>query len=353
MKRDSDSAAKRAGVSGFQIPKHLAFRIHPSLAPFIALLALVVFDVLFVPNFASIQVKQGRLFGAPIDVLHRAAPVMLLAIGMTLVIGTRGIDLSVGAVMAVTAAICASLATRGALPAYAVILVGLAASTAAGLWNGMLVAYIRIQPIVATLILMVAGRGLAQLITAGQIVTFDNRTLNFIAGGSILGLPFTVYIVAAVFLLTLFLARKTVLGTFIEAVGGNETAAAYSGINTALVKLFAYAFCGFCAGAAGLIAMSDIKAADANNIGLNLELDAILSVVIGGTLFTGGRFNLLGSVIGAIFIQALTTTILMKGIPVEKTLVVKALVVILACAVQSSAFQAFVVRAFRRGRVTA
>lgn len=323
-------------------------RIHPTLAPLAALAALVLFDVLFVPNFASVEIKQGRLFGAPIDVLHRAAPVMLLAIGMTLVMGTRGIDLSVGAVMAATAAICASLITRTPLPAWLVIFLGLAASTLAGLWNGLLVAYVRIQPIVATLILMVAGRGLAQLITQGQIQAFDHPTLSFIAGGSLAGLPFTLFVAAGVFAVAAFLARKTVLGTFVEAVGGNETAAAYSGINAPLVKLFVYAFCGLCAGAAGLIWMSDIRAADANNIGLNLELDAILAVVIGGTLFAGGRFNLLGSVIGAVLIQALTTTILMKGVAVERTLVVKALVVILACAVQSSAFQEFVTR--RRAR---
>jgi simple sugar transport system permease protein len=254
---------------------------------------------------------------------------------MTLVIATRGIDLSVGANMAITGAACALLLTRSQLPAGSVVLIGLAVAVVAGLWNGALVAYLRIQPIVATLILMVAGRGIAQLLTDGQIITFENRSFEFIGNGALLGLPFTIFIAGGVCVMALFLARKTIVGAFIEAVGGNEKASEYSGVNATGTKLSVYAFCGLCAGVAGMIAASDIKAADASNIGLNIELDAILAVVIGGTRFAGGRFNLIGSVIGALLIQTLTTTILMKGVGVEYTLVVKALVVIAVCVMQS------------------
>lgn len=317
------------------LDRHSSTDISRSLLPLAALGALILFDVLLVPNFLSIQVKEGRLFGPLIDILHRGSIVALLATGMTLVIATRGIDLSVGATMAITGATCALLLTSSGLPVSAVVLVGLAVSVAAGIWNGILVAYLRIQPIVATLILMVAGRGLAQLLTDGQIITFQSRQFEFIGSGAVLGLPFTVFVAGAVFAAALFLGRKTIIGLFVEAVGGNETASEYSGINTRQIKVFVYGFCGLCAGIAGMIATSDIKAADVSNIGLNIELDAILAVVIGGTRFAGGRFNLIGSLIGALLIQTLTTTILMKGIGVEYTLVVKALVVIVVCAIQS------------------
>ena len=310
-----------------------------SLVPLVALALLVVLNILTVPHFGRIEIKDGRLFGAIIDILHRGTPVMLLAIGMTLVIATRGIDLSVGAVMAMAGAVSAVLLTRTGLSVPWVASVALGASLAAGLWNGALVAYLKVQPIVATLILMVAGRGLAQLVTDGQIVTFENRAFEFIGTGSFLWFPFTVYIAATAFVSTLFLTRKTVVGTYIEAVGGNETASVYSGINADRVKLFVYGFSGLCAGLAGLIATADIKAADVSNCGLYLELDAILSVVIGGTLFTGGKFNLAGSVIGALFMQTLTTAILMRGVGVEYTLVVKAVTVVLVCFIQSPAFQ--------------
>ena len=200
----------------------------------------------------------------------------------------------------------------------------------------------------ATLILMVAGRGLAQLLTDGQIVTFENKSFTAIANGAFLGLPITIYIVAVVLIVSMFLTRKTIVGTYIEAVGGNETASAYSGINAEMIKLFVYGFCGFARGWRGIIATSDIKAADVTNLGFYFELDAILSVVIGGTLLSGGKFNILGSVIGAVLIKTLTTSILMLGIGVEYTLVVKAVIVIFACLIQSPTFRAKDFRPARR-----
>jgi simple sugar transport system permease protein len=229
-----------------------------------------------------------------------------------------------------------------------VILCSLLASAAAGLWNGALVVLLRLQPIVATLILMVAGRGIAQLMTGGQKVPFENRSFEFIGTGSLLGLPFTVFVAAAVLAAAAFLARRTVLGAYIEAVGGNETAAVYSGVNAAAIKLFVYCFSGLCAGVAGLIATADIKEIDVSNVGLNLELDAILAVVIGGTLFTGGRFNLAGSILGALIMQTITTALWMKGVPVEHTPVVKAVIVILVYILQSPRVQSGLARVAER-----
>ncbi len=303
------------------------------LWPLVALAAVLLWNLAFSPGFFHIEVRDGHLYGSLIDIANRAAPVMLTALGMTLVLATFGVDLSVGAVMAIAGAVAALVVEpRGGVAA---ILLALAASLAAGLWNGVLVAYLDIQPIVATLILMVAGRGIAQLLTNGQIITFHNPVLETLGGGFFLGLPFPITLVAGVYVVLGLTVRRTALGLFIEAVGDNASASRYAGVPAARVKLLAYVICGLCAGLAGLIVTSDIRAADANNAGMYLELDAILAAVIGGTSLSGGRFNLLGALLGGLLIQSLTTTILTKGIPVQFTLVVKALVIIAVCLLQS------------------
>ena len=251
---------------------------------------------------------------------------------MTLVIATAGVDLSVGAVAAICAAIAATLIGSvtdvTTTPMFLVILITLGAAVLCGLWNGFLVAYANIQPMVATLVLMVAGRGIAQLITNGQIITVYFSPFFYFGGGHLAGLPFALFIVAAVFLFAWLITRRTALGLFIESVGTNASASFYSGINEKNVKLLAYVFCSFCAGIAGLIISSNVKSADANYVGLAMELDAILAVVIGGTLMTGGRFSLAGAVLGALLIQSVTTTIYAFGVPPEVVQVVKAIVVL-------------------------
>lgn len=314
--------------------------------PLAALGLVLLFNLCFTPGFFHLALKDGRLYGSLIDVLNRAAPVMLLALGMTLVIATGGVDLSVGAVMAITGSIAACALTRWGWPVPLVIIFSLVAAFAAGAWNGLLVAFLEIQPIVATLILMVSGRGVAQLLTQGQIITFENKSFEFVGRGTFFGLPFPLTLVAGTLGVLAWLTRKTALGLFLEATGNNETASRYSGVNTRLVKLFAYALAGLCAGLAGLIVTADIKAADANNAGLYLELDAILAVVIGGTSLTGGRFYLLSSLAGAVLIQALTTTILTRGVAVELALVVKALVIVVVCLLQSEDFRRAVLARF-------
>lgn len=302
----------------------------------IALLLVLAVDSLVAPHFFQVLLQDGRLFGSPIDILNRAAPVALLAIGMTLVIATGGIDLSVGAVMAIAGATAASMTVAGhSLPV--VLLAALGAGALAGLWNGILVAVLKIQPFVATLILMVAGRGVAQLITSGQIVTFDSPALSWLGSGSLLLLPTPVIIAVATLLFWLF-TRKTALGMFIEAVGINIRAAKNAGVNTRIVVMLAYVLSGICAAIAGIIVAADIRGADANNAGLWLELDAILAVVIGGGSLMGGRFNLLLSVVGALIIQGMNTGILLSGFPPELNQVVKAVVVLCVLIVQSPRF---------------
>lgn len=303
----------------------------------IALLLVLAVDSLVAPHFFQVLLQDGRLFGSPIDILNRAAPVALLAIGMTLVIATGGIDLSVGAVMAIAGATAASMTVAGhSLPV--VLLAALGAGALAGLWNGILVAVLKIQPFVATLILMVAGRGVAQLITSGQIVTFDSPALSWLGSGSLILLPTPVIIAVATLLLFWLFTRKTALGMFIEAVGINIRAAKNAGVNTRIVVMLAYVLSGICAAIAGIIVAADIRGADANNAGLWLELDAILAVVIGGGSLMGGRFNLLLSVVGALIIQGMNTGILLSGFPPELNQVVKAVVVLCVLIVQSPRF---------------
>lgn len=302
-----------------------------------ALMLVLLVDGLVADHFFQIVLQDGRLFGSPIDILNRAAPVALLAIGMTLVIATGGIDLSVGAVMAIAGATAATL-TVGGHSLAVVILASLGVGVLAGLWNGILVAVLKIQPFVATLILMVAGRGVAQLITSGQIVTFNSPSLAWLGSGSLFFFP-TPVIIAIVTLLAFWLfTRKTALGMFIEAVGINIRAAKNAGVSTRLIVMLTYMLSGLCAAIAGIIVAADIRGADANNAGLWLELDAILAVVIGGASLMGGRFNLALSVVGALIIQGMNTGILLSGFPPELNQVVKAVVVLCVLIVQSPRF---------------
>ena len=320
-----------------------AFLSHPHLRryiwPLAGLLLLLLINLIISPEFFNLTVKDGRFYGSLIDVLNRAAPIALLAIGMTLVIATGGVDLSVGSVMAIAGAVSAYLIVSGVDSLTVIIAGGLAAGLVGGMINGLLVGYLNIQPIVATLILMVAGRGVAQLINEGQIVTFQHDAFSFLGTGYFLGLPFPVVLVIITFVLVQLLMRRTALGLYVEAVGANASASRYLGINAKAIKLSVYCLAGLCAALAGMIAAADIKGSDANNAGLWLELDAILAVVIGGASLMGGRFSLFLSIIGALIIQTLTVTIIMSGIPPKFNLLIKASAIILVLLMQSPRFQ--------------
>lgn len=306
-------------------------RIAPQL---IALAALILLVTLVYPGFLDISVNDGRLVGPVIDVLKRGAPVALLAVGMTLVIATRGIDLSVGTIMAICGAVAAwaIAAGWGLVPA---LFLALAAGAAAGLWNGLLVAVVGIQPFVATLILMTMGRGIAQLITEGRILTFNHPGFAFFGSGTVLGLP----VPAWLWLLTgagvALLMRRSALGMLIEATGINRRASALAGVNATVLLIAVYVASGLCAALAGIVVTADIRGADANNSGLWLELDAILAVVIGGNSLLGGRFSIIAALLGALIIQTIDTGILLAGYPSEYNLVIKAALVLVILVLQS------------------
>lgn len=309
------------------------------LWPCAGLLVLLVINAIIAPEFFNIEFKDGRFYGSLIDVLNRAAPVALLAIGMSLVIATAGVDLSVGSIMAIAGAVSAYYITKGVDNLALIIGAGLVAGLIAGIVNGFLVGYMSIQPIVATLILMVAGRGIAQLINEGQIVTFDHPGFAFLGTGTFLGLPFPVVLVIITLAIVQLLTRRTALGLYIEAVGANPSASHYMGLNAKAIKMSVYCVAALCAALAGMIAAADIRGSDANNAGLWLELDAILAVVIGGASLMGGRFSIFLAIIGALIIQTLTVTIILSGIPPKFNLLIKASAIIFVLLLQSPLFQ--------------
>ncbi len=318
---------------------------HRLFWPVAILILLLLSNLFFTPTFFSIEVKQGHLYGSVIDILRLGAPLILVGLGMTLVIGTGGIDLSVGSVVAIAGAVaCGHIAGLPDQNSVSGVLVAIVMSIglclALGAWNGFLVAVLGIQPIIGTLVLMVAGRGIAQLITDGQITTINSDPYYLIGGGYWLGLPFSILVALAVFALSALLVRRSALGLLLEAVGGNAEASRLTGIRSRRLVWLVYIFCALTAGIAGLMISSNVNSADGTAAGLWIELDAILAVVIGGTALTGGRFSLVGTVVGALLIQTLTTTILTIGVPPTTVMLVKALVVTAVCLLQSPNFRA-------------
>jgi ribose/xylose/arabinose/galactoside ABC-type transport system permease subunit len=316
--------------------KRLGRRLLPQ---FIALALILALIWMVFPAFFSLEMQNGRLYGSLIDVLNRGAPVALLAVGMTVVIATKGIDLSVGAVMAICGAVAAASSVRGD-PLVLTLVLAIGTGLICGLWNGFLVAVLNIQPIIATLVLMVAGRGIAQLVTEGAILTFNDPGLIYIGSGSFAFLPMPVVLWLVFGIAVAVLLRRTALGMLIEAIGINRRASTLSGIQTPVLLMAAYMLSGFCAALAGLIVAADIRGADANNAGLWLELDAILAVVVGGTSLLGGRFSIIASLVGAMIIQAINTGILLSGFPPEFNLIIKAAIIVIILVIQSPKIEA-------------
>jgi ribose/xylose/arabinose/galactoside ABC-type transport system permease subunit len=332
---------------------------HALFWPGLTLVLLIALNAVWNPGFLAVSLRDGHLYGSLIDILNRAAPLALVSAGMTLVIAARGLDISVGAVVAITAAM-AALLIGGSLdlapgaeaasrfPLWLAVVAALGVATLCGLWNGALVVGVGMQPIIATLILMVAGRGIAQLITGGQILTIYYPPYFFLGNGYILGLPFAAVLATLTIVALHALLNLSPLGLFIRAIGINPIAARIAGVRARPITVALYAFSGLTAGLAGLIISSNVKSADANNAGQLLELDAILAVTLGGTALTGGKFSLAGSAIGAVIIQTLTSTIYSLGVPPEVNLVFKAALIFIVMLLQSPDFRATVRRLVTR-----
>ncbi|WP_437514823.1 ABC transporter permease [Sorangium sp. So ce1099] len=299
--------------------------------PMLGLSALLVFNFILSKNFFSIVERDGAYYGTPINLLNQGSEVMLLAIGLTLVIAVRGIDLSVSSVMALSGATCVILMKEYQFPPLAAALVSLLVAGSTGLLNGALVTLLNIQPIIVTLISMIGIRGVAMLITGAEPVTHVDATFAFIGNGHLGGLPFSMFLVAVVFAVAALLSRKTALGLFVEAIGDNERASHLAGVSDLRIKFWLYGFSGLCAGIAGLVAASYISTADPDRVGRLRELDAIFAVVIGGTALTGGRFYLSGTLTGALLIQTLSITMYSQHVPSEIEPMPKAVVMLLSC----------------------
>jgi len=315
---------------------------HNLFWPLMALVALLVANTVHDPDFLAIEVRDGHIFGALVNLLRQGAPLLLVALGMTLVIATRGIDLSVGAVVAIAGAIGLTFAAGAPDPAapatvLVAILLALGACAVFGVWNGFLVTVLGIQPIIATLVLMTAGRGIAMLITSSQITTVTSAPFKALGTGYWLGIPIPVIIAGVVLAGVALLTRRTALGMLVESVGVNPPAARIAGVSARGLPWSVYVVSALFSGLAGLIIATNTMAADANNAGLFIELDAILAVVIGGTSLAGGKFSLSGTLVGVLVIQTLTVTVTALGIPPSVTPLFKAVVVIAVCLAQSPA----------------
>jgi simple sugar transport system permease protein len=317
--------------------------------PLVALAIILIVDLIISPSFFSIRIVEGRLYGSLIDILYRGVPPALIAMGMAIVIGSRGIDLSVGAVVALGSAVMAAF-IHGEFSPVVVILATVGIGLVCGLWNGTLVAVLGIQPIIATLILMVAGRGFALMVNGGRIPTFRSDFFEFVSTGSIWVIPTRLFLVLIVLVVLFVLLRKTAFGLFVETVGSNTPAARLSGIGTRVVTLAAYGICGATAALAGMVITGDTRSSDAVYAGVDSELDAILAVVLGGGSLNGGRIYLGTTLVGVLIIQALTTSILMSGMPPEYNKLVKAIVVLAVLLIQAPKFRSKIAVLFGAGK---
>ena len=300
-------------------------------------------------EFFKIGIQNELLSGRLVNILNRGSEVAILAIGMTLVVSaSAGTDISVGSVMALSAGVCCTLlagaaapqATELAVPLIVGVLASLVVGCVCGAFNGALVAYLNIQPMVATLILWTAARAIGLLVCNNLIVYVRNDAFAMF-GGYIGPVPTPLIIAAVGIPVVTIVLKKSALGLYIQSVGINKKASRIAGLNSQKIIFLCYVLCGLCAGIAGVVASSRITSADTNNIGLNFELDAILAVALGGNSLAGGKFNLAGSIIGAYTIQAITTTMYNLGVSSAVNPVFKAVIVIVIVAVQAPPVKAF------------
>jgi ribose/xylose/arabinose/galactoside ABC-type transport system permease subunit len=256
-----------------------------------------------------------------------------VALGMALVIATGGIDLSVGSVMAIAGQVGALMLLAGVGPVTAIALALLAAS-ACGVFNGTLVVRYGVQPIVATLILFIAGRGIAQLLSGGQLTGFRDPSFQFLGLGRVAGVPMPVVLMVVIAAALWAVVRYTAYGRTLLATGGNPRAARLSGVRVGRVTMIAYVASAALAGLVGLVVIGITSASDANNVGLGLELDAIAAVAVSGTPLTGGRISVVGTVVGAVVLRLLQNTLIAQGVPREVAQIVTGVVIVVALFLQ-------------------
>lgn len=326
-----------------------ALKKKPLFMPIVMLILVLLINLFKDPGFFKVAVKNGVLYGRLIDVLNRGSEIAILAVGQTLVVAvSAGTDISVGSVMALAASGgCMVLAGYGntsvtgiVAPIAVGIIVGLLFGLVSGMINGAMVAKLKIQPMVATLILFTAARAIGLLLCNNQIIYIRYEPYKYL--GNFLphvAVPTPIIVTIIVIAIVQLVLKKSSLELYIQSVGINSRASKICGINSDLICFICYALCGICAGAAGMIASSRIYSADSNNIGLNYEMYSILAVALGGNSLAGGKFNMAGSIVGAYTIQAIMTTLLAMGVSTDQSPVFMAILVIIIVVIQSPVFK--------------
>jgi len=305
----------------------------PASGALIALILLSIYNAFATANFLAWSTLRVNL--------SQVSTIVLVGVGMTLVIATGGIDLSVGSLMAIAGVLSPMIFLSNrqflqhdwiAIPLAFVVPVLVAGVF--GSFNGVLVTRFQIQPIIATLVLFLAGRGIAGALVHGKLREFNSTTMEFVGQGRVLGIPFQVYLMVAIVILASWAMRTTSFGRYVLATGGNETAARLAGVPVNRVRLMVYTISGLLAGVAGLIVIARLSSADPTNLGLNMELDAIAAAAVGGTVLTGGRATIFGTFIGACLMQQIRYTLLAHGVADGTTRIVTAAAIILAVLLQ-------------------
>ncbi|PPF56411.1 sugar ABC transporter permease [Clavibacter michiganensis] len=308
----------------------------------VAIVLLLLVNVVKDPGYLAVSLSPstGYFVGNLIDIARAAAPILMIAVGMCLVIATGGIDLSVGSIMVVAGAVSMEFLNAAGAPdsfgaAAGALGLALLISAVLGAINGILVSVVGLQPFISTLVVMLAGRGLAKVITGGQNTAATNEPFRWLANGYVFGLPVVFLLAIAIVIAVGLLVRRSALGLMIEAIGMDAKAARLAGINRRALLLTAYISSGILAGVAGVFATASVMTVDTSRTGYQLELDAILAVVIGGTSLAGGKFNIAGAAVGAILIATLDKTVVFLGVSSSATPAFKAIVIVALCLLQS------------------
>lgn len=308
------SPTVRRGPVGLPAPAWFqAYGVYAAVA------VLVLFNAVFTDHFLTAANLRTQLV--------QVAPVVIVALGMALVIGTEGVDLSVGSVMALAAALLPLYLGYGLLPA---LLTALAAGAVVGAANGTLVAVVGLQPIVATLALFVGGRGLALVLADGQLKQIANPGLLALGTDDVLGVPVVVLIAGVLALLVAGVVHRTTFGRQLVAIGGNRAAAGLAGLPVKRVLIGVYVVCGVLAALAGVLATARLTASDPSTLGTLMELSAITAVVVGGTPLTGGSVRVLGTVCGALLMQLLRATLVKHDLPDSTAQMAQAVIILVA-----------------------
>jgi len=290
---------------------------------YLAIIVLLLYNFFFTPNFFNIGNFRTQFV--------QVVPALIVALGMALVIGTEGIDLSVGGVMALAAAVMPLYIGYGLIP---VVMIAIVVGGLVGVINGSLVAFIGVQPIVATLSLMVTGRGIALLIAHEQLVSITDPTILAIGRGTVVGIPCSMIIAVVAVLLIAVLVNRTTFGKQLIAIGGSRRAAELSGLPVKRILLMVYILCAVLAAIAGIIGTARLGASVPSTLGNLIELSAITAVVVGGTPLTGGQVKVIGTIAGAALLQFISATLNQHNVPDAYSQIAQAIIILFAVYIQ-------------------